>query len=261
MADLSQSNPTGRFAGLAAVYARCRPDYPAQAVDFILTYARLAAGATLVDVGSGTGISSRLLAQRGLSVIGIEPNADMRSQAQDESSPADLMTPVYREGRAEATGLPAACADAVLAAQAFHWFEAESALAEFQRILRPSGAAALLWNERDESDPFTAAYGAAIRTAPDTAVVEGARGRAGEPLLIHPLFHDAQQIDFAHIQYVDEEGLLGRAFSASYAPREEPQARAFASVLRDVFQAFQKDNRVGLRYRTSLTIARRLPRL
>src|SRR5438045_3467049 len=116
MSPLSDANPTGRFSGLAEVYAKCRPDYPAEAVDFILARCGLAPGARLVDVGSGTGISARLFARRGLEVIGVEPNADMRRQAAAEPLPPGVPVPAYRDGCGEATGLPDACADAVLAA-------------------------------------------------------------------------------------------------------------------------------------------------
>src|SRR5207244_11178545 len=81
MPDLSQRDPLNRFTGLAGLYARSRPDYPATAIDFILQHCGLRAGALLVDVASGTGLSARRFAACGLRVIGIEPNADMRRQA------------------------------------------------------------------------------------------------------------------------------------------------------------------------------------
>src|SRR5947207_1707846 len=84
------------------------------------------------------------------------------------------------------SGLAGGCADLVLAAQAFHWFEPSVALTEFRRILKPGGWVALLWYERDESDPGTAAFGATLRTAPDAARVEGPRMRAGEALADSP---------------------------------------------------------------------------
>ena len=210
-----------------------------------------------MDVGCGTGISSRLFAARGVPVIGIDPNDDMRARAEAMTPPPGGPAPEYRQGTAEATGLPDGCAAAVLAAQAFHWFDAPAALREFHRILRPGGWVALVWNERDGRDPCTAAYGEVMRTGPDAAAVEGPRMRAGEVLLHSPLFVEAHKVTFAHEQTVDEDGLLGRAFSASYAPREPAAAEAFAARLRDVFARFQRDGRVVLRYETSVYLGKR----
>jgi SAM-dependent methyltransferase len=256
MSDLSRLDPTSRFTGLADVYARHRPSYPPAAVDLILHECGLGPGSVLVDVGCGTGISSRLFAARGLRVIGIEPNGEMLAKAWQQGGPQGNV-PEYRPGQAEHTGLDDAVADGVLAAQAFHWFDASAALAEFSRILRPGGSAALMWNERDEADPATADYGRVVRTGPDAAAVEGPRGRAGEALLHSPLFTEAHRVALAHEQVLDEEGLLGRAFSASYAPREPAAAAAFAEALRAVFAAHQRDGRFVLRYQTSVYMGRR----
>jgi SAM-dependent methyltransferase len=257
MSPLSEANPAGRFTGLADLYARYRPGYPAAALDFTMARCRLGPDALLVDVGCGTGISARLLAGRGVPVLGIEPNADMRARAEAEPVPPGLPAPTYAEGRAEATNLPASIADAVLAAQAFHWFEPAAALCEFHRILKPNGWAVLVWNERDESDPFTAAYGAVVRAGPEAAAVEVPRGRAGEPLLASPLFTDAERVRFAHEQRLSEEELLGRAFSASYAPRAPEAAAAHANRLRAIFARFQAAGQVVLRYETSVYVGRR----
>jgi SAM-dependent methyltransferase len=255
MSDLSRLDPTGRFSGLADVYARFRPSYPDAAVDLILRECGLRPGSVLVDVGCGTGISSRLFAARGLRVLGVEPNDAMRTRAQAEPDPSGN-PPEYHPGQAEETGLPGGCSDAVLAAQAFHWFDAPRALAEFRRILRPGGGVALMWNERDETDPATADFGRVIRSSSEAAAVEGPRGRAGEALLHTPLFRDARRVVVANEQEVDEEGLLGRAFSASYAPREPAAAAAFADALRAVFVAHQQRGKFLLRYQTSVYLAR-----
>src|SRR5262249_16112221 len=91
----SGHNPTGRFDGLAGTYARYRPDYPRQAIDWINE--RLPnPGGSIVDVGCGTGISSRQLAERGCTVIGMEPNESMRAEAEATPSAGNVQ---YRAGR------------------------------------------------------------------------------------------------------------------------------------------------------------------
>src|SRR5262245_36762013 len=122
MSDATR-DPTARFSGLSELYAKHRPGYPAEAIDFIVARAGLKGGSTLLDVGAGTGISSRLFAARKLSVIRLEPNADLRARAEAEPAPEGSSPIRYVGGRAEATGLPDRSVDAALAAQAFHWFE------------------------------------------------------------------------------------------------------------------------------------------
>jgi SAM-dependent methyltransferase len=254
MPELSRLDPAGRFSGRADLYARHRPTYTAAAVDLVLDRCGLKPGDLLVDVGSGTGISSRLFAARGLRVVGVEPNDQMRQKAEAEPAAA---TVEYRPGKAEATGLADGCAAAVLAAQAFHWFDPKAALAEFHRILRLGGWVALLGYERDESEAATAAVGAVIRSGPDAATIEGQRARACEALLHSPLFTHAERVLLHQRQELDEEGLLGRALSASYAPKEPAALSRFTEDLRRVFAEHERDGTIVLHYETSVYLARR----
>jgi SAM-dependent methyltransferase len=257
MSGISEFNPIGRFTGLAKIYARCRPSYPDTALDFIVSVCHLGPAATLVDVGSGTGIASRLFARKGIRVIGVEPNAEMRAEAESADLPADVKRPTYVDGRSEATCLSSGSADVVLAAQAFHWFEAEPALAEFHRILKPVGWVVLMWNDRDPSDPFTAEYGKLILTVPDAAAAEVPRGDAGKALSASPLFEQAELQRFHSEQILDEDSFVGRAFSASYAPRQGAPADAYERSLRELFARYANRGRVTLHYETKVYVARR----
>ncbi|MBL8798523.1 MAG: methyltransferase domain-containing protein, partial [Planctomycetia bacterium] len=163
--------------------------------------------------------------------------------------------PSFREGRAEATGLPDGVADLVLSAQAFHWFEPVATLREFHRLLKPSGGVALFWNERDETDPCTAAYGQVVRSTKDAAGIEKSRHHSGDALLVHPEFQHGERVWFSHEQLLDEAGLLGRALSVSYAPKEPDAIEQYKARLREVFGKFQHDGTVVLRYRTLLILA------
>src|SRR5262249_49311684 len=103
MTDLARANPTGRFSGLEELYARYRPGYPPAAIELILRRCGLGGpDEVLADVGCGTGISSRLFAARGVPVLGIEPNEEMRRRAEREPAPPGRPAPAYRAGRAEA---------------------------------------------------------------------------------------------------------------------------------------------------------------
>jgi ubiquinone/menaquinone biosynthesis C-methylase UbiE len=258
MSQPEAEQPTQRFTGLAEIYARCRPDYPAAALDDIVAHCGLRPGAVIVDVGCGTGISTRLFAQRGFQVIGIEPNDDMRRQAQAQPCPGVPFPPEYRPGKAEETGLPDGCADAVLAAQAFHWFEPAGTLREFHRVLKPMCWVVLIWNERDPHDLFTAEYGEIIAQEAQGKAIEAQRYRAGEALMTSPLFASAEKLCFTHEQLLDEEGLLGRAFSASYAPREANAAKSFAQALRSLYARHQRQACIRLVYETSVYLAQRV---
>ncbi len=126
-------SPTSRFADRASDYARFRPSYPAEAIDAALAGMPIASGLVAADIGAGTGISSRLFAERGVRVLAVEPNAAMRESAE----PHEGVT--FVDGTAEATGLESASVDLVICAQAFHWFRPVEALAEFRRIVKPGG--------------------------------------------------------------------------------------------------------------------------
>jgi SAM-dependent methyltransferase len=261
MGPLSELDPTGRFTGRSRLYANYRPTYPDAAVDHVVARCRLGERSLLIDVGCGTGISSRLFAARGLRVIGIDPNAEMLREAESRAACDGMESQHlhYQAGCAEATDLTSNIADAVLAAQAFHWFNADAALREFHRLLKAEGCVILMWNERDESDPFTAAYGDIIRTARQAAAIESQRQQtAGKILLESPLFQNGECVGFSHEQSLDETGLIGRAMSSSYAPSDAGEARRWDERIRALFQQSERAGTVIVRYRTSVYLAQRI---
>jgi SAM-dependent methyltransferase len=244
---LHDLNPTGRFTDRTDDYVKYRPSYPREAIDVIT--AGLAANATAADVGAGTGISARLLAERGLAVVAIEPNQAMREAA--EAHPGV----VYRDGTAEKTGLDAGAMDLVLSAQAFHWFRAEAALPEFARILRPGGRLALMWNRRTQDDPFTAGYLAAILEVGGDSAVE----RMGfDPAMVEAteLFSAARRFTFPFRQTLDCRGLIGRAMSASYVPKTGPGADKVTALLEGLHAKYSDGaGMVQLIYTTEVYLA------
>ena len=245
--------PLTRFADRAADYARFRPSYPDAAIDAAIFGLR-AEGRPLVaaDIGAGTGISSRLLAARGLVVVAVEPNAAMRESAE----PHPRVT--FIDGRAEATGLDTASVDLVLCAQAFHWFKPQEALAEFRRILRPGGRLVLMVNERDNSDAAMRAYNAAIGAAADRELSEGMRGAIDDAL--RAIGERVLPVSFPAAQTLSRDGLIGRARSASYVPKEGPRYEKLVEDLDLLWKAHHDaSGLVTLAYRTSVWIVAASP--
>ncbi len=128
-----------RFSGFADLYDSQRPSPPAALGALLVSYCDRPAP-DVVDIGSGTGLSSRWAATWAGSVVGVEPSDDMRRAAETHATPGVS----YRPGVSHDTGLPDSCADVVLVVQAMHWMEPTSTLAEVARLLRPGGVLAVL---------------------------------------------------------------------------------------------------------------------
>lgn len=139
------------FSTQADTYARGRPDYPAELGNWLRGTLGLAPGKTVVDLGAGTGKFTSLLVPSGASVVAVEPVDAMRAQLA-----AKLPDVRALPGSAESMPLPDASVDAVVCAQAFHWFANTAAMREIHRVLKPGGRLGLIWNVRDESVPWVA---------------------------------------------------------------------------------------------------------
>ena len=242
--------PTTRFDDRASDYARYRPSYPPEAIDAVFAGWTDPARLIVADVGAGTGISSRLLAERGPRVLAVEPNAAMR----DAAEPHPRVT--FIDASAEATGLESASVDIVVCAQAFHWFRPQEALAEFFRVLRSPGRLALIVNERDARDPVMREYNEAVRRASDRELSEEMRPSVERALAGAGL--SATLREFAHFQPLSRESLPGRARSASYVPKEGPRHDQMVLDL-DALWARRHDDSglVHLGYRASVFLVDR----
>ncbi len=249
-------NTLERFSSRVADYVRYRPAYPGEMIDVLREHAGLHVGARVADVGSGTGISSRLLLDAGCEVFAVEPNGPMREAAEsllgENSRFHSIAAP------AEATTLADGSVDVVFSAQAFHWFDRARARAEFTRILRPGGSVVLVWNVRQtESAPFLREYEALLRKfAPDYMQV---RHENVDDSAFREFFLDARFMRHAlpNGQHFDFDGLRGRLLSSSYAPAEgHPLHEPMLAELRRIFGAHQHDGKVSFLYDTEIVIGR-----
>ena len=263
-------DPRDRFSDRVDAYVRHRPTYPREVVESLRSDGLLQPGATVADVGSGTGISSALFVGAGCTVYGVEPNAAMRAAAErslGRKSPAAPPrvpgAPIHARfhsvnGTAEATTLPDASVDLVVAGQAFHWFDRPPAKAEFRRILRPGGGAALFWNTRQlTGSPFAEGYETLLREYGTD--YERVRHDHVDRTAIAGFFSPlpVRSADFPFAQRFDYGGLEGRLLSSSYAPGPvHPRHDPMLAALRRLFEACAVDGSVVMSYRTEVHAGR-----
>lgn len=243
--------PTERFTDRAASYAASRPSYPGAAIGWTLEGFGAPDPVRVVDIGAGTGISSRLYADRGCAVTAVEPNAAMRAVA----APHERVT--WVEATGEATGLDAGAADLVVCAQAMHWLSLDAALTEFRRVLRPGGRLALLWNVPDETHGPSRAYREVMRAhaveAPRSLWVAG----LPEALPAHTAFTGWRTRSFPCEQRLTKDALLGRAASASYFPKEGASGVEARRAVEELFAANAAVEVFTLAYRCEAHLATR----
>lgn len=236
-------------------YVKYRPGYPAAVVDCLRELAGLRADSRVADVGCGTGKLAEVLLAAGHRVVGVEPNGPMREAARVLLGGDPNFEAV--EGTAEKTSLADHSVDLITAAQAFHWFDAAKARREFERILRPGGAVALIWNHRrTEGTPFHEAYEALLRRhCPEYASIVADHADE-EAIAAFFAPSPVRQARFDNAQSLDFDGLSGRLLSSSYAPMAGPGHEAMMRELREIFARHERGGRVSMGYDTKVFCGR-----
>ncbi len=244
------TDPKERFSNRVDDYVRSRPGYPAALFELLAERGCLDAGSLAVDVGSGTGILTRgLLAAGEARVVAIEPNAPMRAAAEKALAGDPRFESV--DASAETTGLPDACADLVIAAQAFHWFDPARTRVEFARILKPTGLLALVWNQRSDSPQNREYLEMLERFAPDYALVRESE-RSSEPKIRSFFAPATPRLEvFANEQRLDAAGFEGRLLSSSYAPTAgHPLHAPIVARAAEIFRKYAREGLVTIAYDT-----------
>lgn len=235
-----------RFTSRVADYVQARPGYPDEIVAALEGAFGLAPGATIADVGAGTGIASELFLRRGYAVVAVEPNDAMRGAMDARMSGR----PGFRSvrGGAEDTTLAAASVEAVVAAQAFHWFDRRRFREECLRILKPGGIVALTWNVRRTEGAFGSAYEELLRRyAVDYDAVR--HENVSDPDIDAFFGSVPRRWTFPNRQVLDIGGLTARLLSSSYTPPEGHSRRApMLSALGELFEAHATGGRVVMEY-------------
>jgi SAM-dependent methyltransferase len=237
-------------------YERGRPSYPPQAVERLLAEVGATDPAThLLELGAGTGKLTALLVAAGLRPLAVEPVDAMRAKLAASAPGAEPL-----RGTAEEIPLGDGAVDAVVVAQAFHWFRPEPALAEIHRVLRPAGRLGLIWNRRSGWPPGIDELLAGLRGSAPHYGRE--RGAWREAFASTALFSPLAEASYEHSQLLDVEGVVARVASTSFVAAL-PDER-LAEVRLQVAQILASDpatrgrERFELRYETDVYWCERL---
>lgn len=246
-----------RFSSKTDDYAKGRPDFPKEIIDFLYEHKVIDEKSIIADIGSGTGRFTKLLLERDHHVYGVEPNDEMRSKAEELLSKFNNFTSI--SGNAESTTLPNNSLDLITVAQAFHWFDKEKCLVEFKRILKDNGKVFIIWDDlindyNDFSKEFRNLSNRFRKVAPET---NGKRVSRDET--IAELFKDKKHISnyFDHELYQNFERVKAGALSASFAPKaDEDNYEEFISELERVFNKYAENGEVCTGFRVTCCLGK-----
>jgi len=210
MSDEQTPDWAHSFGGVADAYERGRPTYPAEAVTWMLGEQPL----SVLELGAGTGKLTRVLSGLGHDVHATDPDEAMLAVL--EQKVPGVPTAV---AGAEDIPLADASVDAVVAGQAFHWFDLDRALPEIARVLRPQGRVCLTWNHRNEKIPWVRRLGALIGT-------QEQQDDPAQALIFSELFGFVEDHEFSHWQPIDRRTIQDLVLSRSNIAVLDAEARA-----------------------------------
>ena len=250
------ADPTQRFSNRVENYVKYRPDYPKAIIQTLQEECGLTPATVIADIGSGTGILTKMFLKNGNTVFAVEPNREMRLAAERILQNYPSLHSV--DATAESTTLTDSSVDLITAGQAFHWFDEEKARLEFMRILNPGGWVVLIWNERElDTSPFLIAYEKLLRRfATDYTEVD--HRNVDEAAL--KTFYGTKGFEiksFPHHQSFDLESVQGRLLSSSYAPEAgHPNHEPMLAELEKLFHAHKANGKINFEYRTKIYFGR-----
>ena len=229
------------FVGKSDNYAKYRPSYPKELILAAMKDNPLPPGAKVADIGSGTGILTRLLLDCAFQVYAVEPNDEMRMRAEKEL--ADYETLVSLSGSAEDTGLSSGTIDFITAAQSFHWFDKDGFRKECKRIGKQDVTVMLMWNSRDPKSAFVEKNAQICKLfCPNFRGFSGGVNYMQEDLSL--FFRDGifETLRVDNPQYYDLSGFIGRNLSASYSlTPSDTEYQAFVAALTTLFTEYASD--------------------
>lgn len=243
-----------RFSDRVSDYLQYRPSYPDQMIVDLAQRCSLTSTSVVADIGSGTGKLTELFLRNGFSVIGVEPNAEMREAAEQLFSSSDRFRSVA--GSAEHTQLNAGTVDLLVAGQAFHWFDQDAAKPEFNRILKPAGRVALIWNQRQVEQAFQSDYDNMLKSYCKDYSTSNHRNVSNADIENFCKPRTIEILKYDYRQQFDLTGFLGRLYSSSYTPKVGTAERqALDPAARALFNEHATDGVLDFEYETVAYLA------
>lgn len=236
-------NNQNRFNGKGEIYAKARPKYAADLLDYLKNKAGFPAESVFADVGSGTGIFTEQLLNNGYQVFAVEPNEDMRKKAEEKLSSYPNFTSII--GEASDMNLPDHSIDVITTAQAFHWFNPDEFRKECQRVLKPRGKVMIVYNVRDEKAGCTKAL-ADLRQKTNPEFHGFSNGMS--PDKCRSFFQNECEVFQTqnNLRYNRQE-YINRVLSSSYSLKEgDPGYSEYLKEINRIFDEFSKDGLIEI---------------
>ena len=232
-----------RFTGKADIYNKYRPSYPKELFDYLYSQVGFTRDSVIADIGAGTGKFSRLLLERGSKVYCVEPNEDMRQTAEKDLSEFENFISV--NANASNTKLQNNSVDFVTVAQAFHWFDRELFKSECQRILKPGGKIAIVYNGPEDCEFIRKRD---IITEKYAADKKGFQMRGENLVEYDDFFADGifETKTFRNDLQYDFDSYIGRELSRSYIPKEDKEPEKYRKLVRELSELFDEYNTNGV---------------
>lgn len=245
-----------QFTGKAAAYRKGRPLYALAALDFLKNHG-VDENANVADIGAGTGIFSKQLAENGATVYAVEPNEDMRSTASEYLKGMKNVHCI--DGSAEKTTLSDRCVDFVCAAQAFHWFDKPLFEKECKRILSDAGKIVLIWNIEIFGNPFFQDYGEILNRLTTNGSPQEKKENPYDIFFnqAEAFLSEYERLEFDNTLYMNEETFLYKTLSSSAAPKEnDANHEPLKQELKNLFSRYQENGLLTYPHKTVLYIGR-----
>ena len=252
--EIEAFKPKARFSNVVDDYNKYRPDYPKHIIDILKMNCDLKKDSVIADIGSGTGIFTKMVLDNGNAVYGVEPNDNMRRKSEEILTGYNNFTPL--KGDAEETTLETNSIDFITVAQAFHWFDTDIAIPEFYRVLKDSGFIVLIWNERiTNENELMKGYDTLLRKyckdykATDHKHFKYERLKelfSGKSITLYMVENS---------QTMDIDAFIGRLKSCSYCPLPDQKVyKPLMEAMEQMFNTYQKDNQLTFEYETFLYV-------